>query len=847
MNMKRLLALLLVGLMLLSVAGCGNNNGGSTGSNSGNGGLAITTAAPDAGSSEGGDESTGGNPAGEDSGEAVVEATYTLNEALGAMPDNWSVHSWETNADSYVFTYTETPLVDIGYVCDEEGNENFQWVLEMAESIEDVTATWEGAADWGIDPSETGRVWRIKLNPNAVWGDEARTPINADTYIYSMQQCLSPEMKNYRANSYYQGESEIIGAYNYYYSGSVNWVENVNANGDMTYAYADWTLGEDGQYYSADGAALYFNLYSPIAYWMSGYSLKEYYEYGYVFEEVYTGLDALANEEGYVPVTDETIALLYTFTGSADWGFEAQEDLANYVSYQRAFDVVGWDTVGLLKEDEYTILYLCANPISQFYFYTALTTPWLVYEPLYEAGKSTEGGLVTTNYGTSLDTYMSYGPYYLASFETDKQMVFEKNDAWYGYTDGKHEGQYQTTRIVTDIVVDHDTELQLFNSGKLDSIELTTDDMDTYRFSDNLLKTDETYTYRFFIATDYDNLVELQKAASSDSKKVNKVCLSYSDFRQAMAYSLNRDDFVLKGTAGSKAALGVLNSLYYYNIEFDSESIYRNTDQAKAGICAAYGVTYGEGGQYATLDEAYAACTGYDVDLARALFQSAYDQMVAAGDWTDDMVIEIDCAVTPAEITASLATQNQLIQSYLDDATAGTGFEGKVTLTYTTNADRYGAVMNGEVEMGYGAWGGAAFYPFSMMQCYCDPDYTEIQELCGFDPTTETATLIVFGEEVTKTYTDWSRSIIVGGEYDLIDIEEKLSILAQIEQALIQEWNFIVLCSLTSVSMYSYQVEYATTNYNIMYGYGGVRHMTYNYSDAEWEAYVSSQGTLDYT
>ena len=40
----------------------------------------------------------------------------------------------------------------------------------------------------------------------------------------------------------------------------------------------------------------------------------------------------------------------------------------------------------------------------------------------------------------------------------------------------------------------------------------------------------------------------------------------------------------------------------------------------------------------------------------------------------------------------------------------------------------------------------------------------------------------------------------------------------------------------------SYKIEDYTTQYNIMYGFGGFRIMDYNYTDAEWNAYVASQG-----
>jgi oligopeptide transport system substrate-binding protein len=45
----------------------------------------------------------------------------------------------------------------------------------------------------------------------------------------------------------------------------------------------------------------------------------------------------------------------------------------------------------------------------------------------------------------------------------------------------------------------------------------------------------------------------------------------------------------------------------------------------------------------------------------------------------------------------------------------------------------------------------------------------------------------------------------------------------------------------------SYQCNQYTQDYNIMYGFGGIELMTFNYTDAEWTAYVAEQGgTLSY-
>jgi oligopeptide transport system substrate-binding protein len=50
--------------------------------------------------------------------------------------------------------------------------------------------------------------------------------------------------------------------------------------------------------------------------------------------------------------------------------------------------------------------------------------------------------------------------------------------------------------------------------------------------------------------------------------------------------------------------------------------------------------------------------------------------------------------------------------------------------------------------------------------------------------------------------------------------------------------------------MLSYQCKYYTENYNIMYGFGGMRLMTYTYDDAAWAELVAKQiaenGEIDY-
>lgn len=755
----------------------------------------------------------------------AADASYTYNVYMEASPTNWNPHTWEMNADSEIMSYIEMGLVDAKIADD---GVNFEWTYEMADSITDITATYADKEKWGIE-DEAGRVWEIKLNQNAKWADG--TVINADTYVYSMQQLLSSEMKNYRAGNYVTGDSSILGAEAYF---------NNDKAGQTK--YSDAVSAEAG----IVEAEKYFVNVDEACYFLGGEKLADYIaSYAESYPEFAAAQDLVG--AGYVEVTDDVKAVLSAIAPvfgdnnpDAWYEFCFVEDGVH--------EEAPWESVGLVKVDDYTILYITQLPIDQFNFNTACTSNWIVYEDLYEAGKSTTGDLTATNYGTSAETYMSYGPYKLASFETDKQFVLEKNTEWYGYTDGKHEGQYQTTKVVYQIVADHNTQLQLFNQGKLDSVSLTADDMATYVMSDYLLQTDQTYTFRWIFATDIDALAALEVEANDGS---NKKVLSYDDFRKAISYAMDRDRFTKEATSAYKPAYFLLNSLYYYNIAEDTNSIYRNTDEAKAAVLNIYDVEF----TAETLDAEYEKITGYDVEAAKELFQSVYEQAIADGNYTDGQAIVINCCASAAsDLSAEDKTQETLMNEFVDAATKGTGFEGKISFKFESGrTDRYGDVASGKIEMIRGAWGGAAFYPFNAMRCYTDAEYAgTIHESCGWDPTTDTIDITYdfdgdgTAETVTDTFYNWSRAVAAGGSL-AGDMNARLFVLAAVETAVVKTYQCIPWATETQCSLYSQKQNMGTTTYNIMYAYGGVRHMTYNFTDAEWDAYVKEQGgTLSY-
>lgn len=499
--------------------------------------------------------------------------------------------------------------------------------------------------------------------------------------------------------------------------------------------------------------------------------------------------------------------------------------------------------VGLYKTDEYALRYVTQNRIELSYFLSSLTSNWLVYRDMYEKGKSVSGELTVTNYNTSAKTTVSYGPYRLSSIQDAKQAVLVQNESWYGYknenghlvsytnfdVDGKAVPQYTTTKIIID-VMDSRSAKSAFLRGELSEWHPSADDIQSYISSDRLYKNNETYTMSLFFNTNKDALSRLDRQGNKCS-----VVLSNRSFRKAISRALDRSRLTL-ATQGYTPEFTLLGSLYHYDIYNDPSSVYRSSPQAMRAICELYGVNYGDGQK--TLTEAYSSITGYSQSEAKALMKQACDELVSEGLYRRGDPIIIRVGWSKGSLSSDDSKLISLINKSLNDAAENSGF-GEIRIEAVGNIEnRYSAVPAGEYAIGYGAWGGAAFYPFRSLQVYMDPDKYGINEAGCYDPRTETLTLDVNGKHVTKSWQAWSSSLTGSGEYANADIDTRLTLLSQLEAAFLDTYFRIPLFSTTQSVLLSYQCEYATDRYNIMYGFGGIRLMSYNYDDAQWQEYV---------
>lgn len=649
-------------------------------------------------------------------------AVYTLREYLSSTTGlKWSPHTWETADDRYILDYTTTGFYELVL------GENGSWTIvdEMAQGLpKDVTAEYAG--QFGIQPGQTGRAWRIALNPAACWDNGEK--INADTYLYSYQQLLDKRMQNRRADSLYAGEFAIVGAKDYLYG------------------------------------------------------------------------------------------------------------------------KCGWEDVGILKDGEYALVLITTAPIAdpEFYVPYYLSSTYLVYEPLWEACKvgfdengkvvpagSEQAVSVSTNYATSLDTSISYGPYKLTYFELDKQITLQRNAAWYGYSDGRHLGQYQTDRISCQILSSHATALLAFLNGDLDLIGLQAEDMSRYATSDAVRYSPESYTTKLTFNTD---LEALQKRGSQ--------ILANPNFRKAFSLAIDRTRFAAAFTSAGVPGYGLLNYLYVYD-PFTGAA-YRESEGAKNALVQLYGLQTGE---FGGLEQAYAAITGFEPEYARALMQLAYDESVEAGLYDGESAITLQLSVFQSEDI--YVQMYHFLQAALADVCRGTDLAGKVKLEMAVDADYYATMESGLTDMIFSTWGGSAYDPYGVLyQCYCDAGVADMpnQMEYGFDSAAVTVQMRIDGRNHSHSLQDWARwcsgdeAVQFDGlqAFRAYDAATRSAIYANLEYAYLSQYVTTPLYYRNAAALHSGKGDYPVKTYIDPVEFGGIRFYTYFYDDAAWET-VKSQ------
>ena len=807
--------------------------------------------------------------------------TYTYNALYSGIPGKWNPHTWEDNDESVILSYISMGLYDVAL---NDAKNGYVFVPEMA-AAEPVDVTADYVGKFGVEAGDSGKAWKVALNKSAVW--ENGTAINADTYVYSMKELLNPLMMNRRSDSYTTGTFQVFGASDYLHSGEQDIYVGVAASG-----YENNKAAEDA------GADLYIDMYN----FFGAEGAKKVVSYD--LEAGTYELDENVTISQWVSISDTTTYLDPGFfdEGSSIYGslkdslFSTADVWAayrdshlqvgtgdDYVSIKTSNTKFGYTFegdgtanggVGVVKTGDYEIVVILTNEVTLFDVHYNLGSNWIVYKDLYEKCKTTVEGLVSSSYCTTRDTTISYGPYTLDKFNAKQYFTFVQNKTWYGYTDGKHVGQYQTTNI--DYTYNAGGEARAiarskFMSGQVDDYSVQGDEMDLFGHSEFLVCEPQSYTYQFFLGTN------LEKLKKEDTASENHSVLSLASFRKAISYAINRTAYCNEYSPASKPGFGVLNEMYV--IDPDTGATYRDTDAAK-GVSLKYSGftdngdgtwTSRTGYKYNDIDSAYASLTGYDPDYAAQLFAQAYDEAKAAGIYKDEQNVVIYFgSVNPASdrLKQMVSLFDEQLKAALKKVEEGHKFKSiKLEMhdDYSDNNAYWSALQAGEMDLSFSAWGGSAFDPFGVIySCYVDPANSNNY---GFDSTAKATNVSIdvsAGDVVTgfighidttlydlsswlannqddKYYTSADNNLYVKlGALGKATTDFKVKAMAVCELAQLEAVVNIPIYYSYVNSLHSAKYNNGTDTYVQLIGFGGIRHVTYNYDDEAWKAFVSS-------
>lgn len=806
--------------------------------------------------------------------------TVTYNTTTAILPSNWNELNYSDANDTQIMSYISSSFFDYDY--DFGGNKynadgsinkdaivsgGFTTNYSAATGIEDVTSTVD--AKWGYtaeQKAEGGYAWKITLRKDLKWDDG--TAINADDFIYSMQAQLDPDFQNFRADTYYK-TFKMINAKNYFYKGE-------------EYLYP--TIGEKGYKTNAEaveaGADIYIDVYE--FYNAKGYvdqagnrcpqwvSIKD--------DTIYNSTEAWADPSNEDIQDAFSGALLWTYLlapGASYAGYvEVDGDYESWLGIKELNTNrnVNWSDVGMYKVDDYSFV-VCLGKSYQFvredesgektlsylaaYYMSSLP---LVKKSLYEDCKqapSVGETLWTTTYNTSLETTASWGPYKLTEFQLDKSYKLERNEYWYGYNMDQYKGQYSVDVISCQVVAEASANWLLFLSGQVDDASLDSEHITDYQYSKYTSYSPSTGTFGMQV---YGN-----KTVLANSKNNNAI-LAIDEFRQALSYSLNRDDIVQTIWPGTSVkCLGLMNSMYYYDVE--NGGVYRDTPEAKEGLLRAYGFVQAEDGTWSdgasisgyTLDAAYRALTGYNPVLAKELLNKAYTTLTTDKSYNYDPSKDIIIVWGSQVDTAKQRQRMQYVQDVVDELCKGTALEGKIKFEFDASAGSKWAeaFRSGDVQVSFGAgFTGNAFNPFDIVGSFVDPD-DELNYHQYWNTTAVNMTLTMpagdyagAGETITMDLQNWyfclnGIAAENGAKYTynwdagIAPATVRLKILAALEEQAIKKAYSIMLIGEYSGSLLSPKFTQFSDDYNTMMGYGGIRYLEINYTDAEWATFVA--------
>lgn len=282
--------------------------------------------------------------------------------------------------------------------------------------------------------------------------------------------------------------------------------------------------------------------------------------------------------------------------------------ILNAKAYYTQTEVEGavptWEDVGIKKVDDMTIEITTSIAQDATEVMSHLAYAWTVpvYEEMYESLMNSDR--TATTYGTDIDKVVCSGAFTYNAWERDAEISFKKNPEYI------KQDMIQIEKLVMKIIPDRGTQLQMFEAGELDYVELNSSQFKDYEEDPRVLYSPSIYVkYMPVNVNNPDNPI-----------------LSDVNFRKALFLAVDRES--IAKLLNAKPANYLISSRFLADVT-TGES-YRNSKQGSA------------------IPDDH---NGYDPEQAVALFEQA---LAAAGQ--DKVTITLTYRNDDADMTAIAET-----------------------------------------------------------------------------------------------------------------------------------------------------------------------------------------------
>ena len=322
------------------------------------------------------------------------------------------------------------------------------------------------------------------------------------------------------------------------------------------------------------------------------------------------------------------------------------------------------------------------------------------------------GSFNTDKTASPVDNFLSTGPYFLEDWETDKAIVFGKNEDWFEVK--KDANVYRIPGIYSQVLpavnTDSNAAIKEFLVGNIDAASIPTDYLS--RFKDDPRTTsvpgDSVFKLNLNTCTKEQWVKLFGKngtiSQTAESKYWDvKPWMSNKDFVSGLFYSINRDEFATKN--------GSISSINYFSSNYMSDPengiSYNTTDEHAAALAGFWGDTVTTG--------------GFSVNLAGQAFSKAIDALIASETIKsgDELGITIWWMYT-----SHITRYGEDIAKYIQDAfnNSASAKANNVTLKVTNEAVDvwsdvyYKHLMVGQFDLGFGSISGNSLDPLNFME-----------------------------------------------------------------------------------------------------------------------------------